>query len=557
MIDFGREVYFPELMLKGNLLYKDLFNIFGPLGYQINAWLFSLFGAKQTTLAIAGNFCSILILYSVYFISRIFQGAKISFFTTLFVLVACVFSPSVFNFIYPYSYSLLYSYTAFMCSVLFFLIGFKLKDYKFFDFYIMLSFFMIGISLAAKFEYLPFAFLMVLYCIFVFKQNILKFLLNFLSMLFVPIISYSSLLYQGVDISDLIKNFNYMKLFVHSDGFYYFYSHIVGTLPSLDLLNKFIPFDFVVTIGFIILCTIVYFSVVMSTDKPKIFKPEYFIIAVCLILPVWKSVLQIFLLIPYFIYVIFIYELVFKIKNKKFNFAEDIFFVLLCISMISMIKTAFILDMNIYGPYTVTLPLIAIISFITTNVPKTKLNILKVDVENLLATFLMIFVISVGYTSYNNLSEKTSLISNDKVEVFMRPVIAKSVRELLSYIDKNIGADESLLFIPDGAFINFMTDIDMKLYNYQSLIPPYVEVFGIDKIIADIKKEKIDNIVLSSRSSVEYNGGKYICKPLNSKMQDDYTQRKEEKMLCDYIRSNYNIAEIINKGYIFEIYKRK
>ena len=93
----------------------------------------------------------------------------------------------------------------------------------------------------------------------------------------------------------------------------------------------------------------------------------------------------------------------------------------------------------------------------------------------------------------------------------MPPIHAKSIRELLSYIDKNISADESLLFIPDGAFINFMTDIDMKLYDYQSLMPPYVEVFGIDKIIADIKKEKIDNIVLSSRSSVEYNGGKYIC----------------------------------------------
>ena len=44
LIDFGREVYYPEQILNGKILYKDLFNIYGPLAYQFNAILYKLFG---------------------------------------------------------------------------------------------------------------------------------------------------------------------------------------------------------------------------------------------------------------------------------------------------------------------------------------------------------------------------------------------------------------------------------------------------------------------------------------------------------------------------------
>ncbi|MFQ8625165.1 MAG: hypothetical protein ACLSA2_01150 [Candidatus Gastranaerophilaceae bacterium] len=46
LIDFGREVYYPERILEGKILYKDLFNIYGPLSYQINALLYKIFGAS-------------------------------------------------------------------------------------------------------------------------------------------------------------------------------------------------------------------------------------------------------------------------------------------------------------------------------------------------------------------------------------------------------------------------------------------------------------------------------------------------------------------------------
>lgn len=70
LIDFGREVYYPERLLEGKILYKDLFNIYGPLSYQINAVLYKIFGAKLSTLYAAGAVCSLLTVSGVYLIAQ-------------------------------------------------------------------------------------------------------------------------------------------------------------------------------------------------------------------------------------------------------------------------------------------------------------------------------------------------------------------------------------------------------------------------------------------------------------------------------------------------------
>ena len=86
IIDTGRELYYPELMLKGKLLYKDLFNLFGPLGYQINCLWYRLFGIKISSLLFAGEVCSLCIIYVIYFISRYFLNIKLSFAFILFIM---------------------------------------------------------------------------------------------------------------------------------------------------------------------------------------------------------------------------------------------------------------------------------------------------------------------------------------------------------------------------------------------------------------------------------------------------------------------------------------
>ncbi|MGN0018666.1 MAG: hypothetical protein ACI37S_06460 [Candidatus Gastranaerophilaceae bacterium] len=545
LIDTGREAYLPELMLKGKLLYKDLFNIFGPLAYQVNTFLYETFGNKLSTLGIAGNICSVLILYSTYFISRMFFSTKLSICTLFLVLVTCVFSPSVFNFIYPYSYSLVYSYAAFMWSVLLFLVAFKNRQNNI-SFYLLGSYFLMGISLSAKIEYLPFALMLILYSVFVYKQSLLKIAVNMLAMLIVPLICYGYLFYQGVTINDFMNNFYYLKKYASSPTLHYFYSHHVGTMFSFALFKKIVLPEFFKTFLFIVVYGLSYVAVAQSTDKPKIIKPEYIVMLVGLFCYKLVNPLQLYTLVPYIIYAIFIYEVIIKIRNKQFDIKNDIFFAFITISIISMLKTAFILDIREYGSFTITFSMITILVFILNNLPKFEINLLRKDIENLLSTFLVIFTIAFIPLQYNFVYD-TLQINSEKAVFHLYPSTARYMNEIFDYIRENVKQNESVLLVPEGSFVNYATNLDMKLYNYQSLMPPYIDTFGIDKIIKDIDSAKIDYIILSPRSLDEYSDGYVMC-AINPKYEENATQRLEEKQFCDYIKSAYDVMYV--KDYI-------
>ena len=121
LIDFGREVYYPEQILEGKVLYKDLFNIYGPLSYQINAVLYKIFGAKLSTLYGAGWVCSILAVSGIYIIAQKFLSKFLSFCIGFFTISVCVATTCIFNFHFPYSWAVLYGLISFLFSLYFLL----------------------------------------------------------------------------------------------------------------------------------------------------------------------------------------------------------------------------------------------------------------------------------------------------------------------------------------------------------------------------------------------------------------------------------------------------
>lgn len=62
-IDTGRELYIPFRMLNGEVLYRDIVNIYGALAYQVNALLYLIFGASFNVLRVAGIINSTLIIW--------------------------------------------------------------------------------------------------------------------------------------------------------------------------------------------------------------------------------------------------------------------------------------------------------------------------------------------------------------------------------------------------------------------------------------------------------------------------------------------------------------
>ena len=155
LIDFGREVYYPQEILNGKVLYKDLFNIYGPLAYQINALWYMVFGAKLSTLYGIGACCSILVVSGIYLVAQKFLSKFLSFTIGVFTIAVGVATTSLFNFNFPYSWSVLYGLVAFLFSLYFLL---KFSDDKNVQ-NLCISSFLGGVAVTCKYDFLLYAFI--------------------------------------------------------------------------------------------------------------------------------------------------------------------------------------------------------------------------------------------------------------------------------------------------------------------------------------------------------------------------------------------------------------
>jgi hypothetical protein len=104
-IDNGRELYVPAEILKGKMLFRDLWYMYGPLAPYLKALLFKIFGVNLNVLygfGLALAFANALLTFEVGRQLRL--GIIGSLVAPLFFIVES-FYPFIRNFIYPYSYA--------------------------------------------------------------------------------------------------------------------------------------------------------------------------------------------------------------------------------------------------------------------------------------------------------------------------------------------------------------------------------------------------------------------------------------------------------------------
>jgi len=104
-VDNGRELYVPAEILKGKLLFRDLWYMYGPLAPYAKALLFRIFGVQLTVLYVFGLALAIGTALATFEVSRLFRlGIVGSALPPLFFLVES-FYPFIRNFVFPYSYA--------------------------------------------------------------------------------------------------------------------------------------------------------------------------------------------------------------------------------------------------------------------------------------------------------------------------------------------------------------------------------------------------------------------------------------------------------------------
>lgn len=115
LADSFREAVIPQALLDGKVLYSEITNLYPPLAYQLNALLYLIFGNSLNTLYIASILCSVSVLSVIYKLAKEYASDFTAFIIVLSAMEIFVFRVNILNsasWIFPYSYSFLYAFTA-------------------------------------------------------------------------------------------------------------------------------------------------------------------------------------------------------------------------------------------------------------------------------------------------------------------------------------------------------------------------------------------------------------------------------------------------------------
>lgn len=507
LIDFGREVYYPQRILQGKILYKDLFNIYGPLAYQINAVLYKFFGAKLSTLYGAGVLCSLLTVSGIFLIAKKFLSEFLSFGIGLFSLAVGVTTSVIFNFHFPYSWAVLYGLVAFLFS-LYFLLNFC-DDKNSTN--LCISSFLAGICITCKYDFILYG-IIVLFLII--KEKNFKALLSFLS---VPFISFGILFIQGLRLSDLANFLIVIKAMAKSKTLTYFYQN-----SGIYFHPKALVTDFLLFLKFVIPFSAILAGVYLF-NRNKIGSISLQIFGWVTFLWFFTEKYQIafgFLPLVLLIFALFSY--------KKFDFK---LFILVLSALAAGAKVFWVLILQSYGNYYVPIILIAFLALLFTYLPK--------KLEKVVAIYVIIAGLFIFISNFSALSLPQYKITTERGTIYTQKYIADSTNQLINFLKNQNG---NAVIFPEGMSVNFLSNTISDDY-YNSLLPLYVETFTEEKIINHYRENLPEYVIFNNLNMKDYYF-KYIC--------EDYALD-----FCRFVKDNYEMDKIIDNGFRYVIFKRK
>ena len=261
LIDTGREFYIPQQMLSGEVLYKDIFNIYGPLSYQVNAILFAIFGIKINTLYLFGILNSYLIILFVYLICKEFLKEHFSLAISIIVMYSLVFSTTLYNSNLTYSMAIVYALSAFLIS-LFSLIKYLKLENK--NYWAYLSCLFAGISVANKYEFCLFPLLILTTLIWIKPIGIKNIFKSIGWFLIVPFLSFGSLFIQGLSFVDVKNSIEIWNNLITSPIIKTFFANYGVTLDWAKYLEIIKVSDFYSVYGFLPIANFILFCVLFK-----------------------------------------------------------------------------------------------------------------------------------------------------------------------------------------------------------------------------------------------------------------------------------------------------
>lgn len=517
LIDFGREVYYPQRILEGKVLYKDLFVIYGPFAYLFNALLYKIFGTNISSLYLTGICTSFLIISGIYFTAGKFLSKFLSFAVGIFTISVGLISCMLHNYFFPYSWAMLYGAVCFIYSVLF-LIKYKQQNK---NSYLYLSSLLGGVCISCKYEFAVFSLLLFIYLIYNCRYDWKTGLKSILAFCSVPVLCTGTLLIQGLRISNLIYAYNDIKSITNTETLKYFYERV-----GIYFNPKIIP---------ILLKTFIYFLIsigILCAGKFLSAKNKFLSILVTIIGVIVSFVCFLFTRNTAFSFlpILFTVTVLLSINNIKKNVA----LIILAVSALSVCFKSFF-GFIIFGYSTYIFPSVvtAFLAVVFSRLDKKYMNVF--------ALYLILFsIINFFYAPF--LSGLNSKITTSKGYFYTNKLYANAANDVIDFIANNTDKDDKIVIFPEGLTINFLTDRKGDDY-YNSMLPLYIESFGEKRIVEHFEKNKPEFFILTNENMSDY-GFKHIC--------NDYAFG-----LCEFININYELIKTVDYDYRYLIFKRK
>lgn len=510
LIDFGREVYYPQQILNGKILYKDLFNIYGPLAYQINAILYKMLGAKLSTLYFAGSICSILTVCGIYLISKQFLSKFLSFCLGIFTITVGITVTSIFNLHFPYSWAILYGLVSFLYSLYFLLKYNSKQDEK----YLLISSFLAGICIVCKYDFILYEFIILF---FIAKSKNFKALIY---NIFPTLLSFGILFVQGLKISYIMNSLSITKTMSQTKSLTFFYQN-----SGIYLHPKTIPTDFKLFLSF----ALPFCGILLGTNLFERKKLVSIIISlissIVFFLYLINNIKVAFGFMPLFL-------LIFGISTyKKINFNTKI---LLISTLCASAKVFWVLLLQSYGNYYVSIILLSIFAILFNLIPK--------KLEKTTGIIVLTISCIIFFSNLNLRTKTNNKISTSKGTIYTKKDIALSTNKLINFIEKDTQKNDKIVVFPESMMINFLTERRSDDF-YNSLLPLYEETFSEKTIVKHFQTSKPDYFILNNLDMKDYYF-KFICQ--------DYAFD-----FCHFVSTNYTLTKIIDNDFRYLIFKLK
>lgn len=559
IVDCGREAYIPYAILKGKVLYRDIYNLYGPLGYQFNALLYLIFGASLNVLYIAGFINTLLVLTCYYYILRQFLTEFVSMACCLLVLSLCCFSPGLdCNFILPYSYGTYYALTFFLGSFIFLMSYFKTNNKNFY----LLSFLALGISAALKIEFILFLIVLIVTGFYLKPVTKKTFLISILLFFFVPMVSMGILFFQGLRPDYFIRQIGFLATYAKVPSMVYFLK-LQGIYFNYSLMQKYLP-QYLLSITIFVAVNCFFYLLLQIRDKFNFRRLFFLVVTGSVIYRLFKEMLWAHPefykgIYPwesgYFVgwmglscVLILVIQLIhyFKTKDKTIN---DKLFIILIISTIITNRCLFIVSTDCYSNFTFLLLLSVNIIFWIKYLPLYCRLINRANWQD--ATLILIICLSVfcannyfsiNFNKTNHLSRTIPIITRKGI-IYANKNEGPSLCKTIDYINANFPKNAKFVMFPEGLMLNFLTERESNGL-YYCLIPPVIEAFGEKRIIKNLSLNLPDYIIVNNINTFYY---KY------SFFGKDYAHE-----VMKFIEKEYNpVKEVSNEGLKIKIYKKK